>query len=522
MRILLKRFNRGKPSVNGESNNVAPNVNNSANSSSPLPIKLNATKAKFVNKAANNGNPNNNNGLKMKAFNAKFNKNNGNANSNCNGNQRSKSNKSLAKLKAKYVKIVPKTVHTSCFNKLFKIPSATNGNPRSNANNPNGTVNKLSPGIKAVNNPLRINGSNNPSANSKNGSPPNNALSSPTSTPANTAGIKLVIKFLTRMNGIANKPNNSFVKNVPIADRIPKFNHLSGFKNVMTPNSGNNNKNAKPATSSGNKKSLIRSLRILSGNNNNLIPFNRRLAKPTIFKMAKFKFKNGINPGNASKIKVINGNAKPNRPSAKTPNNPSAPSNNASGKPTAKIKPIPARSNGNTTKLLKALSSRAGIPMRLNNVNVLNNTNGNVNNVITMSERIPAPIANNTDVKGLMNNQYGIDNNNPPSVNKFNRPANNLSGSKIKKLIPANPALSKCNSARSGPTTGTNNEIGANNKLTTAAAAAIPLATPSTKLVNPMMNCNTNLAPNLNNPTKNLIKCTTALIVHLTTVLMIN
>lgn len=105
-----------------------------------------------------------------------------------------------------------------------------------------------------------------------------------------------------------------------------------------------------------------------------------------------------------------------------------------------------------------------------------------------MSERTPAPSANNSEISGLMNNQYGIDNNNPARVNKFNRPAKNLSDNKIKKLIPANPALSKCNKNSNGPTTGTNNEIGANNKLTTAAAAAIPFATPNTKFVNPIMN----------------------------------
>lgn len=60
----------------------------------PLLIKLKATNAKFVNRAANNGSPNNINGLSTNAFNARFNRNNGNANNNCNGNQRSKSNKS--------------------------------------------------------------------------------------------------------------------------------------------------------------------------------------------------------------------------------------------------------------------------------------------------------------------------------------------------------------------------------------------------------------------------------------------
>lgn len=369
LRTLLKRFNRGKPIVNGDNNNVAPNVNNSASNSSPLLIKLNATKAKFVKRAANNGKPNNNNGLKTKAFKARFKRNNGNANNNCNGNQRSKSNKSLAKLRANCVKIVPKTVHTSCLSKLFRIPNVTNGNPASNANNPSGTVIKFKPGINAVNNPLRINGNNKPSASSKNGRPPNNALSNPTNTPAKTAGIKLVIKFLRIINGIKIKFNKSFVKNVPIAERIPKFNHLNGFKNVMIPSNGNNNKNDTPAIRSGNTKSLIKSFKILSGNNNNFNPLRIKPAKPIKFRIAKFKFKNGIKPGNVRRIKATNGNPRPRSPRAKVFNNPNAPSNKASGKPVAKIKTIPLMSNGKTTKLLKALSSNAGIPIKLNNVN---------------------------------------------------------------------------------------------------------------------------------------------------------
>lgn len=485
---LLKKLSPGRIVHRGDVRRVAPNVNNSAINSRPLLIKLNNVKAICVNSAANNGSPNNNNGLNNNAFNAKFNKNNGNASNNCNGNHRSKSNKSLAKLRANCVRIVPKTVHTSCLSKLFRIPNVTSGNPANNAKSPSGTVNKFNPGIKAVNNPLRINGSNNPSANSKNGSPPNNALSSPTNNPANTAGIKLVNKFLTRINGIASNPNNSFAKNVPIAERIPKFNHLSGFKNVITPSNGNNSKNVNPATNAGIRKSLNKSPRILIGNNNSFNPFRSKLAKPMRFIATMIKSKNGIKFGNDNKINAINGKLSPNRPNANRFNRPNAPSNNASGKPRANNKPIPLINNGNTTKLLNALSSKAGIPTRLNNVNVLNNTNGNVNNVITMSEMIPAPIANNTDVNGLMNNQYGIDNNNPPSVKKLIKPANNLSGSRIKKLIPANPALNKCNKNRIGPTTGTNNEIGANNKFVTAATTEIAFATPSTKLVNPIMN----------------------------------
>lgn len=91
---LLKKLSPGRIVHSGNVNNVPPNVNNSANSSSPLLIKLKATNAKFVNRAANNGSPNNINGLSTNAFNARFNRNNGNANNNCNGNQRSKSNKS--------------------------------------------------------------------------------------------------------------------------------------------------------------------------------------------------------------------------------------------------------------------------------------------------------------------------------------------------------------------------------------------------------------------------------------------
>lgn len=105
-----------------------------------------------------------------------------------------------------------------------------------------------------------------------------------------------------------------------------------------------------------------------------------------------------------------------------------------------------------------------------------------------MSETIPAPIANNTEINGLMNNQYGIDSNNPNNVKPLMSIANNLSGNRIKKLRNDNPAFKRFNRARIGPTRGTSNEIGANSKLATPANNEIPVATPSTKLINPMMN----------------------------------
>ena len=368
------------------------------------------------------------------------------------------------------------------------MPSNTSGNPNNSANKPNGTVNKLSPGIKNVSSPLRINGNNNPRANSKNGSPPNNALSRPTNNPFNTAGIKLNNKLLIRLRGKRINPNNNSVRSVLIPERIAKFNHLSGFKNVITPRNGSKNKNDNPATKSGNAKSLNKSKRTFNGNSKMFRRLIKRLNKPIRLRANKMMSRNGIKFGNNNRSKASNGKPRPNSPSPIKFNSPNAPNNNASGNPRASNRPIPLINSGNTTRLLNPLSNNAGIPIKLNSVNVLNSTNGNDNRAIMMSEIIPAPIANNTEISGLMNSQYGIDSNNPSNVKPLMSIAKSLSGNRIKKLRNDKPAIKRFNRARSGPTRGTSNEIGANSKLATPANIEIPVATPRTRLINPMMN----------------------------------
>ena len=219
--------------------------------------------------------------------------------------------------------------------------------------------------------------------------------------------------------------------------------------------------------------------------------FNRLINnanKPIRFSASMMMSKNGIKFGSNKKNSATNGSANPNRPRPKMLSAPSKPSNNANGRPRASNKPSPLNSNGNTMKLLNNVNKINGIPIKLNSVNVLNSTNGNDNRAIMMSEIIPAPIANNTEISGLMNSQYGIDSNNPSNVKPLMSIAKSLSGNRIKKLRNDKPAIKRFNRARSGPTRGTSNEIGANSKLATPANIEIPVATPRTRLINPMMN----------------------------------
>lgn len=246
----------------------------------------------------------------------------------------------------------------------------TNGRPKNNAAKAAGTVNKFKPGTNAVKNPLRIIGNKNNGANSRNGSPPNNARSKPTMNAATNAGIKLIIPLIRKMIGNEINLSANFVKNVPINDTNGKLIHVNGFKNANGPKIGANRSNPFKNTRNGTTKLTIVSMRIINGkpmnrsNRDNAIVINGAKKIVSIIKL-----KNGIKLGNANNANAIIGslfesNNKPNRLIK-----PSADNARINGNVNALAKPRPVNSNGSIKNVPNKFKNNNGNPIRLNNVN---------------------------------------------------------------------------------------------------------------------------------------------------------
>lgn len=225
------------------------------------------------------------------------------------------------------------------------------------------------------------------------------------------------------------------------------INARTGFNNQLRilngPNknklSGTINSNANAGNNEFNTKSLMNEIGNVNRSSKCLTKINAGIKNNNLL----FKFQNGIKLGNPSKITPNNGLSNEIKPSPSNAGNSNAPINNKNGTAIADTRPIPLINNGAANKLLILFSTNNGNPPSVTNNTWLRITNGNVNNVNAMSETSPAPSAMNTDVNGLMNNQYGIDKNKPTRVTKLIKPEISFRGNSKKRLKNASPALTR-------------------------------------------------------------------------------
>lgn len=289
----------------------------------------------------------------------------------CNSNGiKTIANASKIKLLKKYVNTFAKRPQNSWSIRFLRIPNPDNNNPSntgklsSAANNASGTVNKFNPGINAVKIPLMINGnSNSPGSNNakfinvKNGSPPSNALSSPTVNPANAAGIKLINASSNSLNGIPNNLNNPCVNNVPSNANAGAKIQLSGLngpnKNKLI---GNDNKN----NSCGNNKFLIKSLKIFNGNRRSLNKLKPNKNNGTKNNKSIAKLKNGIKLGRPNKIAANNGLINPSKALNNKIGRFNSVKKTANDVPNARSNPRPLINSGATTKTLNNFNKNNG------------------------------------------------------------------------------------------------------------------------------------------------------------------
>lgn len=263
-----------------------------------------------------------------------------------------------------------RTLQINLPKKLFNNPSNSSGSPKNNAARAAGTVNKFNPGINAVNNPLRMIGNKNNGASSKNGSPPNNALSKPTINAIAAAGIKLNNPLIKNMIGNEINLRANFVKNVAMNAKIGKLIHVNGFKNANGPKIGANNSIVVNQTMNGTTKLMIVSTSIISGKPmNKLSTDTTKIINGSTNNVSMIKLKNGMKLGNANNANAMIGNLSESNNKPNNATNPNAPRANKNGNANAFNNPKPANTNGSIKNVPKRFNSRSGKKIKLNNVN---------------------------------------------------------------------------------------------------------------------------------------------------------
>lgn len=231
-------------------------------------------------------------------------------------------------------------------------------------------MNKFNPGTNAVNNPLRMIGSKNNGASSRNGSPPNSARNKPTTNAATAAGIKLSKPFTKKMIGNEISLSASFVKNVPMIEINGKLIHVNGFKNANGPKIGASNIIPANQTKNGTTKLMIESINIISGKPiNKLSTDNSNVTNGAKKIVSIIKLKNGIKLGNANNTKAISGNLNESNTNPSNATKFNAANANKNGNAKALSKPNPANTNGSTKNVPNRFNSNNGNPIKLNKVN---------------------------------------------------------------------------------------------------------------------------------------------------------